>query len=947
VKTGTNPEVYTWKCGGLNGGTDSNTCTASYTATTPPGSPSLTIKKYVKDIATGDTQTAPLAVAPGETFNYYYTLENTSTTAAKNVVVKDTFPMDLVFAGNITVQNAAGTDVTADWNCVKWTYLTTTRPTLVCTKKTDLSGNSGLYRFTVPVTLSLTATLGTNMQNVVYACSTNNTTNNPTGPNGEDICGPTVIDNPPPPPPPGQCDKTNPTSQKDPACIVVGNEEFDLKIKKYIGATEDADSAPGVSKSTNEVFNYQIVVTNMGPGPTRGTTTVRDIFPAGVVPTTLTPFTAGNWSCAYIVSTETSLVCTSSAIIAKTLPYDTIIVPVRVTATSWTTVKNIASVDNPSEKNRCTTDGSALTNSSAVCNKDSLNSDPAYFNVSSGGGGSGPSHVGKVCTNGVAACTYFNSIIECKARGLTAAQCYDANATGLAQCQAQTAPVCTGPGGPGSNTPGGNGWSGGSCGDGIVGSTAWEECDLGKKNLEADSACSNTCKVKRFTNPGANPILDIWMTIPNLAGITKLGMSPVDAYNSKLPFNSHRLILGQGTNAFSIADKVSLWVKTEYKAPIILLSDKRICLSSTGNALNSQMICTTAGRYFTNATHTFTSGGKQYIVIGEGDYLKNIGGSNYELGVANNTAPLLVFKWADQYKTAGGGTITLASAFLWEAGGNDGDIHLGWLYEDTEDYSSYVEYVKLPVRTSSAIVGTTATPVNRSIQNFVDNSSVQSFLASFISPVRNNNSLSSSTTTATSSNSTANLNVNTTVSTSRTVSTIADLEALALNGNKNILAINGGTLTIENCGTPANKTLEMTGVRTILVENANLIIKCNNKYADASSSWAFIVKDGNIQVSSGVTNLAWVYVAIDTNASGDGKLVPLDGQATNNILRIDGSIYGNAEDLFKSRLYARGTNAYDILTTGTVISYSNRALVSPPPLLSQYLNNYSVQRVVK
>jgi uncharacterized repeat protein (TIGR01451 family) len=116
---GTNPISYSWKCRSPNGGTDSNTCTASYTTTTPPGSPSLTIKKYVKDIATGDTQAAPLTVAPGETFNYYYTLENTSTTAAKNVVVKDTFPMDLVFAGNITVQNAAGTDVTADWNCVK------------------------------------------------------------------------------------------------------------------------------------------------------------------------------------------------------------------------------------------------------------------------------------------------------------------------------------------------------------------------------------------------------------------------------------------------------------------------------------------------------------------------------------------------------------------------------------------------------------------------------------------------------------------------------------------------------------------------------------------------------------------------------------------------------------------------------------------------------------
>jgi len=65
------------------------------------------------------------------------------------------------------------------------------------------------------------------------------------------------------------------------------------------------------------------------------------------------------------------------------------------------------------------------------------------------------------------------------------------------------------------------------------------------------------------------------------------------------------------------------------------------------------------------------------------------------------------------------------------------------------------------------------------------------------------------------------------------------------------------------------------------------------------------------------------------------------------ILKIDGSLYGDASPLFSSRLYARGTNAYDILTTGTIISYSNRALVNPPPLLSQYLNSYQVTRVVK
>ncbi len=86
-------------------------------------------------------------------------------------------------------------------------------------------------------------------------------------------------------------------------------------------------------------------------------------------------------------------------------------------------------------------------------------------------------------------------------------------------------------------------------------------------------------------------------------------------------------------------------------------------------------------------------------------------------------------------------------------------------------------------------------------------------------------------------------------------------------------------------------------------------------------------------------------MSIPTGTTG-GKITTTGGTTT-NILRINGSIYGNAEDLFNSRLYVRGTNAYDILTTGVILSYSNRALVSPPPLLSQYLNNYSVTRVVK
>ena len=145
-----------------------------------PNTPSLKIKKYAKSIVAGDTQSAPISIGRGETFNYFYTIENDSsaTAAATSVVVKDTFPDALTFTGNITVKDPSGIDVSNDWTCTKGVYLATTRITLICTKKTDMSANSGLYTFTIPVTLSAIAPLGVSMQNVAYACAAN-APNNP------------------------------------------------------------------------------------------------------------------------------------------------------------------------------------------------------------------------------------------------------------------------------------------------------------------------------------------------------------------------------------------------------------------------------------------------------------------------------------------------------------------------------------------------------------------------------------------------------------------------------------------------------------------------------------------------------------------------------------------------------------------------------------------------
>ena len=253
-----------------------------------------------------------------------------------------------------------------------------------------------------------------------------------------------------------------------------------------------------------------------------------------------------------------------------------------------------------------------------------------------------------------------------------------------------------------------------------------------------------------------------------------------------------------------------------------------------------------------------------------------------------------------------------------------------------------IDLVGFGVRVSSALVGGTSSTVNRKIENYLTNASL---VNAFLSGFKSYTSVTANTTATSKNPVVSQVSVNTNTVGNKTVSTLADLESLAVNGNKNLLALKNGNLTIE-CET-GRSYMELVGVRTVIVENGDLIIKCNNGYgsSDTTSSWAWIVKGGNIQVATSVTNMGGVYVAIPVGTVG-GKLTALGG-TTSNILRINGSLYGDAKPLFDSRLYVRGTNAYDILTTGVILSYSNRALVNPPPLLSQYLNNYSVTRVVK
>ena len=264
----------------------------------------------------------------------------------------------------------------------------------------------------------------------------------------------------------------------------------------------------------------------------------------------------------------------------------------------------------------------------------------------------------------------------------------------------------------------------------------------------------------------------------------------------------------------------------------------------------------------------------------------------------------------------------------------------------------------MKVRVSTAVVGATNAPVTRIVELFTNISYAESFLGARKDIVSNQTTNTTNNSNQSTSVNSINANIkNVPAGGTNTgiVKNEQELKNYIHNGNQNVYALKGNL--VVQCDTASGKnSFEMTGVKTVLVEG-NITFECNTSYPsdDTTSSWAWIAKNGSIKIfngtnattDKGITNLAGVYVAIKESAPNSG-LITYSGQATTTaILRIDGTLYGDATTLFNSRTYARGTSAHEILTTGTILSYSNRALVTPPPLLSQYLNNYKVQRVVK
>lgn len=126
-----------------------------------------------------------------------------------------------------------------------------------------------------------------------------------------------------------------------------------------------------------------------------------------------------------------------------------------------------------------------------------------------------------------------------------------------------------------------------------------------------------------MTNPGENPITDIWMTIPTLSR-ARIGGTYLDRLTGKIAMNQNQVVVGNGSNVFSLADIVKLGIKTQYEVPLMIETTKKICLDSSGDALNTRRVCTTFGDAASGIStikvwqNPITR--QEYVVIGNGDF---------------------------------------------------------------------------------------------------------------------------------------------------------------------------------------------------------------------------------------------------------------------------------------------------------------------------------------
>ncbi|MFH1284433.1 MAG: hypothetical protein ABIH78_02480 [Candidatus Peregrinibacteria bacterium] len=175
--------------------------------------------------------------------------------------------------------------------------------------------------------------------------------------------------------------------------------------------------------------------------------------------------------------------------------------------------------------------------------------------------------------------------------------------------------------------------------------------------------------------------------------------------------------------------------------------------------------------------------------------------------------------------------------------------------------------------------------------------------------------------------------------------TISNMNTVAtqLGENKNGVFVIEGDLTINglNVGPSGN----IPAGQTYIVKNGTLTINGNITYDDSRvnvanpkslPSAAFVVIDGNIEISNSVTKIDGILMAVDTESKKDGEIRSKEDKPTyENLLTIRGSMIGDVSNLF----FNRRKIGDPLKDEGSVtIRYDERILLNTPPGLTDLID---------
>ncbi len=121
--------------------------------------------------------------------------------------------------------------------------------------------------------------------------------------------------------------------------------------------------------------------------------------------------------------------------------------------------------------------------------------------------------------------------------------------------------------------------------------------------------------------------------------------------------------------------------------------------------------------------------------------------------------------------------------------------------------------------------------------------------------------------------------------------------------------------------------------RTYVIENWNLIISSDITYSD---NIAFVVKWWNIIIDEEVRSIKGVYISIP-KWSRWWKFIWL--WTTNNILKVEWSLYWNIENLVSKRTYINENASWQI-SVWTIVSFGSSIFRKPAPLTWKFIWEY-------